>query len=41
MNNNLERIRHRIECEQERMTKQSCCCGIRQPGTGGVTGPTA
>ena len=40
MNNNLEKIRRRIECEQERMPKKSCCCGIRQPGTGGITGPT-
>ena len=42
MNNRLEQIRRRIECEQEKMPKQSCCCGIRQPGTGstGPTGPT-
>lgn len=40
---NLDEIRRRIECEQENMPKQSCCCGFRPtPGTGstGPTGPT-
>lgn len=40
---NLDEIRRRIECEQEKIPKQSCCCGFRPtPGTGstGPTGPT-
>ena len=41
MNNNLERIRRRIECEQEKMPKFSCCCGFRENNsTTGTTGPT-
>lgn len=28
---NLDEIRRRIECEQENMPKQSCCCGTRPP----------
>ena len=36
--NNLEQIRRRIECEQEKMPKASCCCGVRTQG--GTTGPT-
>jgi len=28
---NLERIRERIECEQQNMPKQTCCCGTRPP----------
>lgn len=39
MNNNLEDIRRRIECEQQNMPQQNCCCGFRPTG-GGVTGPT-
>ena len=28
---NLDEIRRRIECEQENMPKQTCCCGTRPP----------
>jgi hypothetical protein len=28
---NLDEIRRKIECEQENMPKQSCCCGTRPP----------
>ena len=30
---NLDEIRRRIECEQENMPKQTCCCGTRPPVT--------
>ena len=30
---NLDKIRQRIECEQENMPKQTCCCGTRPPVT--------
>lgn len=39
MSNNLDAIRRRIECEQEKMPKQGCCCNFRTQ-TNGVTGPT-
>ena len=28
---NLDEIRKRIECEQQNMPKQTCCCGTRPP----------
>ena len=38
---NLDEIRRRIECEQENMPRQSCCCGTRPPivppGTPSIT----
>ena len=38
---NLDKIRKRIECEQENMPKQTCCCGTRPPivppGTPSIT----
>lgn len=38
---NLDEIRRRIECEQENMPKQTCCCGTRPPivppGTPSIT----
>ena len=34
---NLDEIRKRIECEQQSMPKQTCCCGTRPPVDPGVT----
>ena len=40
--NNLDEIRRRIECEQEKIPQQACCCGFRpNNGITGPTGPTA
>jgi hypothetical protein len=30
---NFEELRKRIECEQQNMPKQTCCCGTRPPTT--------
>lgn len=30
---NLDEIRKRIQCEQENIPKQTCCCGTRPPVT--------